>query len=99
MPYRMQGLCWHCAHSLQEADYAREARCPNCDYATHVCRNCRFYAPSKSGDCAEPQADYVADKTHPNFCGYFEASDKRQGDAAADDAEQLRQAADDLFDL
>lgn len=93
----MKGNCWHCGQALQGPDYAREGVCPGCQKPTHVCRNCDFYASSAPGACREPVADHVADKTRANFCGYFQAASQAgQGGA---DADALRQAADDLFDL
>lgn len=97
MAYNMQGTCWHCGRKLQERDYGREARCPECDKPTHACRNCRFYSPGAPGQCLEPVADPVGDKQRANFCGYFEAADRYEG--GENDAQALRQAADDLFDL
>ncbi len=82
---------------MRGADYAREARCPACDAATHVCRNCRFFAPGRSNDCMEPVAERVIDKERPNFCDYFEPTDAARADTAAPSAATLRQAAEDLF--
>lgn len=97
MPYNMRGNCWNCGHALEERDYARESLCPQCGRATHVCRNCRYYDTARPNACAEPVADPVADKTRANFCGYFEADERRAASKSSDEA--LRQAADDLFDL
>jgi hypothetical protein len=91
------GVCWHCGNRLVAADYRREGECPQCRKQTHVCRNCRFYAPGRPQDCLEPVAEAVADKARANFCGYFEPSDKAHRPAA--DADALRAAADDLFKL
>ncbi|MEN8176750.1 MAG: hypothetical protein ABFS23_13375, partial [Pseudomonadota bacterium] len=74
----------------------RENRCPACGRATHVCRNCRFYSPGRSNDCAEPVAEYVADKERPNFCDYFQAV-SREGTGPRPSADGLRDAAEDLF--
>ncbi len=91
-----EGECWHCGYSLSGADYAREGRCPNCSRATHSCRNCRFFSPGKPNECQEPLVERVVDKERPNFCDYFEATAQAGGNSAAP-AEDLRQAAEDLF--
>ena len=92
-----EGVCWSCGHHLAAADYAREADCPQCRKSTHVCRNCRFFAPGRANDCEEPIAEAVVDKARANFCDYFEPSPSAHH--AGPDAAQLRAAADDLFDL
>jgi len=97
MPYNQQGSCWHCGHRLAASDYARESACPQCGRATHVCRNCRFYDTRRPNACAEPVAEPVAHKERPNFCGYFEAGERRSSETPQDEA--LRQAAEDLFKL
>lgn len=90
-----KGVCWACGAALVAADYGREGECPACGKQTHVCRNCRFFAPGRPADCAEPVAEPVADKQRANFCGYFEPhADTHQ---AGEDADQLRAAAEDLF--
>lgn len=91
----MQGRCWHCGQTLGERDYARESTCPGCGKPTHVCRNCRFHAPSAPGQCREPVADAVSDKRRANFCGYFEATTPTADKST--DADALRRAAEDLF--
>jgi len=99
MPYRQTGNCWQCGQLLKEADYARESRCSQCQAATHVCRNCHYYATNAPAQCREPVADAVSDKQKANFCGYFQAGENHQSQDQAPNSEALRQAADDLFDL
>lgn len=91
------GKCWHCGADLHSVDYGRETDCRGCGKPTRVCRNCRWYAPDRTNQCEEPMADRVMDKTHANFCGYFEptTSPRSDGEKSAEDA--LRQAAEDLF--
>ena len=91
------GTCWSCGAALAAPDYGRESRCPACAKATHVCRNCRFYAPGRPNDCAEPVAERVLDKERPNFCGYFEPAKRDKPAAAQPSADDLRHAAEDLF--
>ena len=93
-----EGVCWSCGGKLTALDYQRESDCPHCRKQTHVCRNCRFYAPGRANDCLEPIAEAVQDKQRANFCDYFEphvgAYVSRE-----DETEALRAAADRLFDL
>lgn len=97
MAYRLEGNCWHCGEQLGAPDYARESRCPQCQKATHVCRNCRWFKSSAPGQCSEPTADPVSDKERPNFCGYFDAANNHRSNTQ--DAAAIAQAAEDLFDL
>ncbi len=92
-----EGICWSCGSRLTAFDYQRESDCPHCRKQTHVCRNCRFYAPGRANDCLEPIAEAVQDKQRANFCDYFEPSSKVF--QAAADPERLKAAADDLFDI
>lgn len=92
-----EGVCWSCGAHLTAANYAREETCPKCRKQTHVCRNCRFYEPGRPNDCQEPIAEPVQDKQRANFCDYFEP-DSDTFEAAAD-ADALRAAADDLFNI
>lgn len=91
------GDCWACGQPLSGADYQRESRCPACQKATHTCRNCRFYRPGVSNDCAEPIAEYVADKTRANFCDYFEPVTHAEAGGQAPSPDDLFAAAEDLF--
>ncbi len=91
------GTCWNCGHQLGEHDYSREATCPQCRKYTHVCRNCRFYAPGRPNSCLEPVADPVADKERANFCGYFEPTTPQIANSAESSTDDLLKAAEDLF--
>jgi len=98
MSSKIIGKCWHCGADLQDVDYAREGSCPACGKPTHVCRNCRWYAPNKPNQCAEPIAEPVIEKQRANFCGYFEATqapEDAKGAPSSDEAQ--RKAAEDLF--
>jgi predicted RNA-binding Zn-ribbon protein involved in translation (DUF1610 family) len=97
MNEEIRGTCWHCGHGLVAADYGREAACPACGKETHVCRNCRHYAPGRPNDCYEPMAERVVNKARANFCEYFEPGRPAAGGAAGSDPEDLRRAAEDLF--
>jgi hypothetical protein len=78
-------------------DYAREGACPGCGKQTHVCRNCRFFAPGRANDCQEPIAERVVEKDRANFCDYFEPSDAASGISEKTSTEDLLRAAQDLF--
>ncbi|MCU7845983.1 MAG: hypothetical protein KZQ93_19285 [Candidatus Thiodiazotropha sp. (ex Monitilora ramsayi)] len=91
------GKCWHCGADLKSSDYGRENSCLKCGKPTRVCRNCRWYAPSRANQCEEPMAEAVMDKTKANFCNYFEATDEQNADQQQTAAEDLRKAAEDLF--
>ena len=91
----MQGQCWHCKQQLTSTDYQREARCPQCQKATHACSNCRYYQPGISNDCREPIAAHVSDKQRANFCDYFEP--RQDANTVDSNPENLLQAADELF--
>ena len=97
MTTTFHGHCWHCGQELHGPDYDRENHCPRCGKAAHACRNCRFFAPGKANQCEEPMADRVMDKTHANFCGYFEPTTSPRGDGEKSAEDALRQAAEDLF--
>ncbi len=90
-----EGICWSCGAKLDSNNYQREGECPSCRKQTHVCRNCRFYAPGRPNDCQEPIAEPVRDKDRANFCDYFEPASNTHH--AAPDADHLRAAAEDLF--
>ncbi len=97
MHHPIIGACWHCGAALTVLDYAREATCPSCRKHTHCCRNCRWFAPGRPNDCAEPVAEHVTHKDRANFCGYFEPTAPTNAGSAAPDADALRHAAEDLF--
>ena len=91
------GNCWNCGQQLGENDYARESTCPNCRKYTHVCKNCRFYSPSKANGCLEPVAEAVQDKERTNFCGYFEPVSHQSTGSSTSSPDDLIKAAEDLF--
>lgn len=93
----MRGDCWSCGQPLATIDYQRESRCPGCQKATRVCRNCRFYRPGVNNDCAEPIAEYVTDKTRANFCDYFEPTVHTTGPSRDHSPDDLLAVAKDLF--
>lgn len=97
MSSQIKGRCWHCNAELHDVDFTREGSCSACGRPTHVCRNCRWYAPAKPNQCAEPVADPVPDKQRANFCGYFAATLEPATGADSPSDKALRKAAEDLF--
>ncbi|MBT3046599.1 MAG: hypothetical protein G8D61_09400 [gamma proteobacterium symbiont of Ctena orbiculata] len=93
----LKGRCWKCAGELEAVDYGRETNCRACGKPTRVCRNCRWYAPSRPNQCEEPMADRVMEKEQANFCGYFEPTADPLGSDSGQSQDDLRQAAEDLF--
>jgi transposase len=75
----------------------RRDTCPRCGADLHACRNCRFYAPRVAGECREPQAERVLDKTRGNFCDYFAPAAARPSGAPAPGSADARDALDRLF--
>lgn len=97
MATEIQGICWHCGRELSVHYYGREESCPGCRKATRVCRNCRWYAPGRANDCAEPMAERVMEKERANFCSFFEPTSELKARGADVTGDDLRQAAEDLF--
>ena len=95
MPSNEGGTCWACGQTLEPSAYTREGECPKCRKQTHVCRNCRFFAPGLANSCREPVAEHVTDKERANFCDYFQPAGDTYQESA--DADALRSAAEDLF--
>jgi DNA-directed RNA polymerase subunit RPC12/RpoP len=93
----VKGKCWQCGANLAALDYGRETNCHSCGKPTRVCRNCRWYAPSRPAQCEEPMADRVMDKEKANFCGYFEPTMEIETSTEPSSQDALRQAAEDLF--
>lgn len=84
--------CWKCGSVVEDLllPLSRTEECRNCGSDLHVCRMCRFYDRSVSNACREPVADFVAEKTRANFCGYLEllSGAGAQSGQAADNATQ-----------
>ena len=50
----------------------RRDACAGCGADLHACVHCRYFDPSRSNQCSEPQAEWVSEKESSNFCDYFE---------------------------
>jgi len=82
--------CYACGADLGNPErVGRQDRCRHCGAELRCCRNCRFYAPGRHSDCAEPHAEPVADKARGNFCEYFAFRDARPVIAGAEKAAVL----------
>ncbi|MES9831554.1 MAG: hypothetical protein ABW157_09910 [Candidatus Thiodiazotropha sp. LLP2] len=92
-----KGKCWHCGQVLQSMDFGRETNCTACGKPTRVCRNCRWYAPSRPNQCEEPAVERVLEKEKSNFCELFEPTFNPLTDDTIKPDDALRQAAEDLF--
>jgi len=70
-------VCPSCGQVIENISFiSRTSFCPHCKVYLHSCVNCEFYAPGRSNDCMEPQAEYVGDKRGANFCDFFKLSKK-----------------------
>ena len=91
------GICWNCGADLEPLAYGRAGACPQCGKQTHVCRNCRFFAPGRPNECQEPAVERVIDKERANFCDWFEPSAQAWKGKAQTSPDDLTKAAEDLF--
>jgi len=91
------GTCWNCGIPLGPLAYGRADACPGCGKQTHVCRNCRFYAPGRPNECQEPAVERVIDKDRANFCDWFEPSAQPASGKAGAAPDDLLKSAEDLF--
>lgn len=91
--------CYSCGGEVSaDRKINREDACEQCDQDLHCCRNCRFYDPSRSNQCAEPQAEWTSDKERGNFCELFEfRQGAAQGPAAGSEAGRARDQWRKLF--
>lgn len=89
--------CWQCGHALSATDIGRELNCLGCGRPTRVCRNCRWYAPGRPHDCAEPIAEPVQHKDQPNFCEQFEPTTRNSAASSSESSDAMRAAAEALF--
>jgi hypothetical protein len=66
-------VCHHCGKEVTLlSGVQRTDSCPSCFSDLKCCLNCRFFDPAVSHECREPQADWVVEKAHANFCEFFE---------------------------
>jgi len=69
--------CHSCSFEIVlQHKIGRQEYCPKCKAALHCCMNCRFCSPGAYHDCRETEAEWVSDKSGPNFCDYFSPTEK-----------------------
>jgi hypothetical protein len=87
--------CWVCgvSFSVDERKMTFRAICDHCGAALHCCKNCKYYAPGRSNDCAVPGTDYVRDREANNFCEEFSSLGKFSPKSSC----QEKKKFDDLF--
>jgi hypothetical protein len=65
----------HCFRCKKELDLPQKitfrATCDHCQSYLHCCKNCRFYKPGLSNDCAIPGTESISDRLHMNYCEEF----------------------------
>lgn len=95
--------CHHCGSAVPLVHGGKVMRhhdCDRCGSDLRCCRNCHYFDPGLSNQCAESQADWTSNKESANFCDYFEPRmtpdllDAGGGGKAADDPHKK---FDDLF--
>jgi hypothetical protein len=95
--------CHHCGRELALLDeLQRTDSCPFCYSDLKCCLNCRFFDPSASNQCREPQAEWVPEKAKANFCEFFDfrevSSIGRPGfGGAQSEKDQAKARFDSLF--
>jgi len=47
------------------------AVCETCGSDLHVCKNCKYYYPTKPNNCLIPNTDPISDAEKFNFCEDF----------------------------
>lgn len=91
--------CYRCGESLASLSLplSRQDECPGCRNYLHVCRMCRHFDVRVPKQCREDDAEEVSGKERPNFCDWFEPSERAFDPSrkAGDDA--ARAALDALF--
>lgn len=65
--------------------------CPHCSAYLHSCVHCRLYVKE---NCIEPAAERVRDPEGGNYCDYFQARKKGDGQEPTEDG---KSEAEDLW--
>lgn len=85
--------CYRCGASLSglSLPLSRRDQCPECSADLHVCRMCENFDTRVPRQCREDGAEDVTEKERPNFCEWFEPTErafdpsrKAESDAAKD---------------
>ncbi len=88
--------CFSCNTPLTYIDNVgfRE-ECTKCMADVHACKNCEFYDTSSYNECRETSAEPVKEKERANFCDFFKATDRINGQNTQTD--KIKSAAEALF--
>lgn len=75
-------FCHACRKEIPVRDRVQfRDRCPDCDAALHVCRNCRFYDAAAYNGCRETRAERQVEKERENRCDWFAPSSEKPVDS------------------
>ena len=91
--------CFRCGASLAALSLplSRQDACPACSTHLHVCKMCKSYDASVTGQCLEDDAEEVFEKERLNFCDWFVAGEGRFDAAAKAEADKATQELNALF--
>ncbi len=91
--------CYRCGFSLASLSLplSRRDECPGCGHYLHVCRMCVHFEPSVPKKCREDDAEEVIEKERPNFCDYYEPSERAFDPNRKVEEAAARGALDALF--
>lgn len=92
-------VCFRCGCTIPgDQRVLRKDECPSCRQDLHCCRQCRFYDPGLSNQCAEPQVELVLDKERANFCDFFRIAEEGGSTSrASKESSTAREAWSKLF--
>ena len=99
----MQELAFRChrcgaASKLLDGEVvSRRDECSSCGADMRCCLNCRHFDPSKNNQCAESEADWLADKESANFCDWFKPRTTVDLVGTKSSNDDAKKAFDDLF--
>ncbi len=90
--------CQACGAALSgDGPIGRRDACDACGADLHACVQCRFYDPTASDQCREPEAERVQDKERQNFCEYFQLAAGRGGGSGRSPADEAKAKLEALF--
>ena len=91
--------CYRCGSSLASLSlpFSRRDECPACAHYLHVCRMCVYFEPTVPKKCREDDAEEVIEKERPNFCDYYQPSERAFDPNRKSQEDAARGALDALF--
>ena len=91
-------ICWKCGTEINDVPVpiSRREECPKCVSSLRACMGCDFYDANAGRQCAEPQADPVADPESGNTCDYFRPRRKSSHETPGE-ADEARAKLNALF--